>query len=548
MNWNEETDFISIGSGAAGLMGATIAAEHGARAMVLEGTDQLGGATAFSGALLWAPANRWQREEGVDDDIATARRYIERCLGAERAADPRWDVFLAEINGVLGWLEANTPLRFMLTGYPDSHGEWPEGRCSRHVTSHPVPLRPLGEWGERIRRVPIPGFDLLTLRDVELANAWMKPPGPAAMAKLAPRIAWRKSRGHVGMGTGLVAGLLTAALAHGVVLRIEHRVTELVSEGNRVVGVRVRTVDGERLIRATRGVLLATGGFEYDEALKAELLPGPMVAPQSPPVECSGDGIRLARGAGVKLAATDEAWYLPSIVPPGAPTYEGVVLPRPMIAERVAPHTIWVNRRGQRFVNESSQDAANSFYQRDANGALPNLPCFSILDQQFLDKYPLFRSLAADQPGESSVVVQADSLEALAVRLGIDVQGLTSTVKEFNAMVRQGADTRFQRGQGAYDRYLGDGTAAHPNLGTIEKPPFVGFEVVTSGVGTKGGAVTNRDAQAISVQGEAVAGLYAAGNASAAFNGPTTVAAGCTIPPALVMARRAALHALGRQA
>jgi 3-oxosteroid 1-dehydrogenase len=543
MSWNEEFEFVAIGSGAAGLMGAAVAAELGARVAVLEAQPLLGGTTSFSGALLWAPGNRWQQAAGIADDRATARRYIERCLGHERAADPRWEVFLTEINPALDWLETHTDMRFELMHYPDSYGEWPEGRRTRHVASRPVSLRPLGEWVKKMRRPPHAGQDALTMLDIERAHAWLSPRALRNVVQLAPKVIGRRITKRIGMGAGLVAALLGYLLEQRVTIRTEHRVIALVREGGRVTGVKVATPQGERYIRARRGVLLACGGFDHDETLIRELLPGPAAGPQSPPVG-RGDNIRLAREVGARLAALDEGWYLPGVMLPGA-SYEGRPLAVPMLTERYAPHTLWVNRAGERFVNESAQNAANAFYIRDAQGNLPNLPCYTIFDQQFRDRYHVFLTVAPKDPDPPGLV-RADTLEALAARIHVDAAGLALTVARFNEMARSGRDTQFGRGMGAYDTYFGERRAAHPNLGAIEKPPFYAFEIVTGGVGTKGGALTNGDGCVIAQNGSVIEGLYAAGNACAAFNGPITVAGGCTIAPALVMGRQAARHAAAR--
>jgi 3-oxosteroid 1-dehydrogenase len=275
--------------------------------------------------------------------------------------------------------------------------------------------------------------------------------------------------------------------------------------------------------------------------LKAELLPGPLAVPQTPPVG-RGDNIRLARAASARLGALDEAWYLPGMLAPGVAPYEGRDVAVTMVTERMVPHTVWVNRAGERFVNESSQNAANALYVRDARGQQANLPAYCVFDGQFRERYRLFLNVAPGQPDPPGVS-SAPNLEELARRIGVDIAGLSRTVASFNRMVRSGRDEQFARGEGAYERFLGDGRAPHPNLGTVEKPPFYAFQLLTSGVGTKGGALTDRDGRTMREDGAPIPGLYAAGNACAAFNGPLTVAAGCTIGPALVMGRQAARHA-----
>lgn len=537
----EQADLVVIGSGAAGLSAGLAAAQAGARVVVLEATRLLGGTTSLSGGALWAPMNRWAEAAGLADSRDSAERYIRGVIG-ERAEDPRWAVFLDRINPLLELLETVTPLRFRLIRYPDAYAERPDGSDARHVQSLPIPLSFAGRWASVIRRPPdmrdrVTIHDLEPLRPLGLVNGRF-------LRHMVPKLIWRKLTGQVGTGVGLVAALVGAYDRRGGNLCTDARALRLVTEGGRVSGVLVRNGMHEAEIRATRGIVLACGGFDWNADLMKRFLPVPIEETQTPPVNF-GDAILLAEPIGAQLRYLDEAWWLPGRRVPGSKLHDGHQLAMWLTGDRIWPHALWVNGRGQRFCNEAAQNTANELCKLDDRGRPSNLPCHCILDSQFRRRYPILGAIKPSKP-VPGWLISAPTLEELAGKIAVPADELRKTVDRFNQLVRAGRDVDFGRGDGKYERYFGDDSAAHPTLGTVERAPFYAYRIPTSSVGTKGGVMTNAGAQAMDTLGTPIAGLYAAGNAAAAFNGPLTVAAACTIPPALVMGQVAALHALGR--
>lgn len=538
---HRSTDLVVVGSGAAGLSAGLAAAQAGAVCTVIEATSLLGGTTSLSGALLWAPMNRWATAAGIQDSRERVERYIHRVIG-ERADDPRWSVFLDGINPLLAELERVTPLRFRLSRYPDALAECPEGSDARHVQSIPVPLSTAGGWASAIRRPPdvrdrVTNHDLEALQPFGLVNGPFK-------RHMIPRILWRTLTGQVGTGVGLIAALTGAYVRAGGQILTNTRALRLTTSQGRVTGIEVRTPAGEYEVRSTRGVVLACGGFDWNTELMERFLPVAIEETQSPPVN-QGDAIGLAEQVGAQLRYLNEAWWLPGKRLPGAKPHDGRELAMWLTGDRVWPHAFWINAHGRRFCNEAAQNTANELVKLDDRGKPLNLPCHCILDEQFRSRYPILGSVKPSS-SDPSWLVMAPNIEELARKLSVPAAELVATVARFNGFVRAGRDLDFGRGDGQYERFFGDVSAPHPTLGTIERPPFYAYRIPTSAVGTKGGIMTNPSAQALDQRGSPIPGLYAAGNAAAAFNGPLTVAAGCTIPPALVMGRVAALHAQGQ--
>jgi len=236
------------------------------------------------------------------------------------------------------------------------------------------------------------------------------------------------------------------------------------------------------------------------------------------------------------------------VVVPGE-EYDGRPLSRGDFAIRSLPHSILVNRRGQRFVNEAHNynDMMKPFFTFDpVSYDRPNLPAYLVVDQSFRDRYMLMTLL----PGMPSPpwLPQAPSLDELARKIGVDPEGLAATAQRFNGFAREGVDRDFRRGESAYDHFYGDPDhRPNPNLGTIEKAPFYALEVFPGSIGTKGGPRVDADAQVLRVDGAPIRGLYAAGNVMAGVTGPGYPGAGSTIGTAMTFGYLAARHAAAQK-
>jgi succinate dehydrogenase/fumarate reductase flavoprotein subunit len=353
-------------------------------------------------------------------------------------------------------------------------------------------------------------------------------------------------KGLVAQGNALIGSLLKACLDRNVTFLLETRALELIRENRRVIGLAAKRGGKDYLVKARGGVILACGGFEWNERLTTSLLAGTITHPHSPPFN-EGDGLIMAAELGADLANTSEAWWYPALVVPGE-EYEGRPLSRLMFAERICPHTILVNRYGQRFVNEAApyNDMMKAFFHFDPNAyGYRNLPCWTVFDAQYREKY-IFTTVMPDDP-DPEWVIKDDTLEGLARKTGIDSEGLETTVTRFNGFVREGKDRDFGRGTSAYDRLNGDTEAPHPNLGTIEKQPFYALPVHSGAIGTKGGPRTNSRGQVLNVRGKIIPGLYAAGNVMAGISGPGYYGGGCTISTGMTWGYICGVNAAGEE-
>ena len=135
-------------------------------------------------------------------------------------------------------------------------------------------------------------------------------------------------------------------------------------------------------------VVLATGGFEYDDDLVRAFLRGPMREPAGVPSN-TGDGLRMAMRVGAALGAMREAWWVPVVRLPGERADGGSNV-QLVLRERTLPRSIVVNRSGRRFTNEAANYNAlgGAFHTFDPGSFdYVNQPCWLVFDQGFVDAY-----------------------------------------------------------------------------------------------------------------------------------------------------------------
>lgn len=528
-----EADVVVIGSGAAGLLAAIVAADRGASVLLFERSSLFGGTTGFSGGKIWIPNSRHQRQAGLDDSPADARRYLERAVGI---GHPHMiEAYLEHAPPMVEYVEEHTSLRFYCCrNYPDYHPDWPGARPGgRPLDAVPFDASVLGDLADTIRRSP--SFLPFTQEEWE---SWRTVTN-FDWSLIAARI---ESRTYT-MGAAIVAGLLHACVERGVELHAETRVVRLQQDADqRICGVIVTDAEGNERATSTRwGVVIASGGFEWSDSLRQLHLRAPVDAAASPPGN-EGDGLVMGAEIGAQLGNLSEAWWMPLVQVPGEEV-DGRQLSRALITERGLPGSIIVNRAGRRFADEAQNynDLSRYMHRQDASTyEHPNLPAWLIFDTAFRERYAL-TTIMPGQPVPDWVASGA-TLGELGEQIGVDAAGLEATVQRFNGFARSGRDEDFRRGESVYDRYYGDASVVpNPNLAPIAKAPFHAIRVLPGTIGTKGGLVTDAAARVLSVRGAPIPGLFASGNVASFWLGGGYPGAGASLGPAMTFAYLAGL-------
>jgi 3-oxosteroid 1-dehydrogenase len=516
-----ETDALVLGSGAAGLTAALTAAAAGLRVTVLEKSDRLGGTSAMSGAGTWIPANHHAAAAGIEDSAEEALAYIRAAApeGWATTEDPLWQRLVEAAPAMLRFVEAHSPLRFALTPEGDPLRELPGAKPRGRMLS-PLPLSRwrAGRFARRIRSSTIP--ELFTYHEAVETDLYHHPFRTAW--QLWPRLAWRLLTNTRGKGTALVTGLLRGCLDAGVRIETGARAVELLQDhAGTVTGAVVEHLDARHRITARRGVVIATGGFEWDPERLARHFPGPVDYLGSPPSN-TGDGHRMAEAIGAALDRMDQATLTPSV-----PTWHGGQLmarPMPLHTE---PNAILVNRHGARFVNELRFNIGEAVDARDAAGMPLHQPCWMISDARLLERLPPVRWAAR---ADRNWLRRAGDVAELAKLIGLDPATLAATVARYNAACAAGRDAEFGRPSAADAAASGD-RRRRGGLEPIDRPPFLAVPFNRSILGTKGGPRTNDRAEVLRPDGRVIPGLFAAGASSANPIGTRGVGTGTTIGP-----------------
>lgn len=516
-----DTDVIVAGSGAAGLTAALTAANLGLRVLLVEKAPVLGGTTVVSGGSVWAPANRPLAEAGGEDSRADGLHYLRR-LALGRTDDDLLVRFVDTVNPMLDYVSAHTGLVFEANlAHPDYQPDLPGARDGgRTLQGGLFDTRRLGELAARLR----PTHSTVPATKLELDEWGMDTLDRWDWALIAQRV----SDGVVGMGAALVGELLLAGVRAGVQVRTGAPVKRLLVSDGAVRGAVVGGPDGEESVSA-RAVVLASGGFEWDEQLVGAFLGVPMVAPASPPSN-DGDGLRMAMAVGAALGNMSEAWWGPMLDVVGD-RYDDRPLHRPTSGLRALPGGIIVNRRGRRFVDEAMNynDFGKTLATFDPSAYdYANLPCWLVFDQRFRESYSV-GTVTPDAP-TPPWMARAETLALLAEQVGIDPAGLTDQVGRFNLPAEDGQDPEFGRGTTTYDRYRGDPRAQpHRNVRPLGAGPYYAVQLHLGCLGTKGGPLTDVDGRVLDVAGAPIPGLHACGNVAASPFGPGYPGGGATL-------------------
>ena len=433
--WDYETDVAIVGFGATGACAAIEAADAGAKVMLFERNSGSGGASGLSGGEIYIGGNGGtdaQRAAGFEDSTEDFIAYL-KAAGGPCVDEAKCELYGREALNHFAWLKAQG-----------------------------VPYR--GNY--------LPGKHIEPTDDSTLIWSGSEAAAPFCdMAKPAPR-------GHViqhmgwGGGRPLVDVLEASARTKGVEIIPDARALALVRDDDRIVGLVVR-IDGQnRFVKANRGVVLATGGFVMNEAMRRKYCPETFRINDAIGDKDDGSGIELGVGAGGDAIHMEQFFTTCPWTMPESHAYG-----------------VFVNVQGQRFINEDCYHGRVSRCAVDQPGG----KVYLLLDNAHFVQPMDFARIDIAGTGETWEEVEAE--------LGMAANTLSATMAVYNAHAQEGRDPLFDK--------------KPPILTPLDQGPFIALELnfQTSYFSffTLGGLRTSAHAEVLDRSGKSIAGLFAAG-------------------------------------
>jgi succinate dehydrogenase/fumarate reductase flavoprotein subunit len=538
---------------------ALVGALEGLGVILCEKSDMVGGTTATSAGTVWIPGSRQSAAAGIPDTVAAAKAYLAGLLG-DSESDERLSTYLACGPTVLDYLERHSSVIFapppVHPDYRNLPGAAVGGRALGVV---PFDGRKLGADFDRVRP---PRREFMVLGGMMVGKNDIP-------VLLQPFASWDNFRRAVGllsrqardrlsfrrgtrliMGNALVGRLLYDLRRLAVDIRYRTVLKELVKAGDEVTGAVLSTPTGELVLRARKGVVLATGGIGWSDQLRERLLAANTRRYSLAPETNTGDGILAGeRVCGeIDRAQDSPALWMPSSVM-RQPDGHLSVFPHIML-DRAKPGLLAVDRSGRRFVNEA--DSYHDFVQGmlRSNRAPASVPSYLVCDRGFISDY----GIGLIHPGtrnlhrfiEAGYLFEGETITDLAGKIGVDGDALTRTITHYNRYAETGIDEEFGRGTSELNRFNGDSlNKPNPCLRKVGPGPFYAVEVWPSDLASSAGLRTDSRGRVLRSDGGAIKGLYAVGTDAASIFKGTYPGPGTMIGPAMVFAWRAAMDAAG---
>ena len=445
----DQADVIVVGAGGSGISAAVRAETLGANVILIEKMPVIGGATALNAGTLIATGSRFQKEslKETKDSPELAAKDIFR-VGKNRNDPVLVKQVTERVGGVVDWLvyDLKIPYGPAATQYPDHSAN-----------------RQLGVTGRSVNFLKL----------------------------------MREKFEHMGGK-----------------LMLETRAQELLRDKDgRVVGVRATDAAGNTVELTSKAVILASGGYG---AVKS-MLPKEMNQYVFYGLDSeTGDGFKMATAIGADTINMD----LVKMYPQGVETVPGHGLAATASSTDTMKKSgaIYVNRDGQRYVNE----LASLGELTDTTVAQPGHIAYIVMDKKAWKEYvnkSLEDRLVPDEAtlmkwtkivnNGRPVMAVADDLKKAAEVMGVNPDGLTKTVKEWNDMVAAGKDTKFGR----------------KIVGGLGEGPFYIVEQKVRYQTTLGGLRAGEGMRILDKNGKPIEGLYGAGCVVGGANGADSMTA-----------------------
>lgn len=371
-----------------------------------------------------------------------------------------------------------------------------------------------------------PTLEWLIKLGVEFPSRFSKNAHEPGLMQAGVEAVWR---GHVpkNEGYGLISVLNQHRLNMGIDLLLDNRVDDLIVRDGKVTGIRI----GGESIEAS-SVIVASGGFSHNSYLRKLYYPETLEAGEDLFIVAApgsrGDHIRFAESANAALTGHGLGLLMVTSYLQRLHHWQSGFPPR---------SRIYINRLGDRFMNEDIPYAVSPGIVRDNGGSVWN-----VFDEKARSSLPLgfvhWNSEKVEEDAQAGLMLSASNLEDLAAKMHVPIENFVASIKRWNEQLPKGIDPDFLRNISMHNK--GDDNP----LDAIAQPPFYAARTCPAElVCTHTGLMINNEARALDLQGKVIGGLYAAGEAGGGILGNRYVGGGNSIANALTMGRIAGASA-----
>ncbi|MBR2258289.1 MAG: flavocytochrome c [Blautia sp.] len=462
------TDVVVVGAGGAGMTAAIEAKDAGKEVIVVESQAMVGGNSVRSTGGLNAAKTALQDENAFDEGAgvekqlaAAAENYAsnETITALAAAVQEQWDAYNANPEGYFDSVEL-FELDTMIGGKGINNPELVAALCENSAAAV--------DWLESVG-APLPSVSSFGGASVKRIHRPVNDEGKT-----------------VSVGSYIVPILKQNLEDRGIELMLNTTATKLLTEEGKVVGIEAAGASGETVTIQAGAVVLATGGFGANLEMVSELKPeldGFMTTNAS---GILGQGIAMAEEIGAATVDMDQIQIHPTVQADTAS----------LITEGLrGDGAILVNEEGLRFIDEvGTRDVVSA-----AEIAQTNSHSYLIVDQAMVDASSVIQGYI-----NAGFTLTGETYEELAEAAGIDAEAFAKTMETWNGYVAEKSDPEFNRT-----------SFANP----LDTAPFYAINVTAGIHHTMGGLSINPDTQVLDADGNAIEGLYAAGEVTGGVHG-----------------------------
>lgn len=288
------------------------------------------------------------------------------------------------------------------------------------------------------------------------------------------------------VGAYLIAKLSEEAEKQGIEIMLNTKATEIIMADGAAAGVKAEDAEHEYTVNA-KAVILATGGFGSNFDMMCAFNPSLANAVTTNHPGATGDGILMAEAVGAATVDMDQIQLHPTV-------YQATSM---LVSEKMRSlGAILVNQEGKRFTNDLATRDAVSAAELEQTGGY----AYIVFDQNLVDN-----NKSAKEYIEKGMAVSGNTYEELAQAMGVDEAAFVETMNTWNAAVAAGEDAEFGRNNGM-----------DADLSTA---PFYAIQIAPGIHHTMGGIKINTKTEVIDTDGNAIPGLFAAGETTGGVHG-----------------------------